>query len=540
MFIVSTGKWINIGLLWREDIGLTLLVDGVQSTSCNEGGIVSNNEKLAQPYVALGRLNHGNRSTWLTPYMAEWEYTRTKGQNNPTWEMADFAMGEVAYFNRFLTPQEHKKIVGISGIAELRNFTGHIWFEADLVDSPIDQLTSAALANVSRPGPVYLSGKRPKIHLQSDPEVVQLQGGGGLRLIVTQQWRCKPTKIFCADGFSVGDWMRLAFPVDQACNKTTEYIVWFTGNEGKFGMAISQDRNLITGWYSAEVNGDNSSEWHCAFPSTELSTLIMNWQWIHYAIIWNPSNLLNESTLSLFVNGKLRNRCKQVDYLNKSDYSKPVRNAEETAKKLYQYTKTDAAHLLISSQLSDECNPTLSVAMFTFKPRGMASTFKEDERPPTCYVDADFLLKLHGMEVNHNGESNSSTAIRTIINGYSIDHIPCLSRPAQCKNGALTLSFWMRIDNFTDLNGGPVSLKPLKQYPRLSNDLYAPICDNLMVNVISLNVCPKAEAISSGDLYGLFAGKILLVRKTNAVSYHRMWEIIRQTCNIMFRMHVDL
>ncbi|KAF7257705.1 hypothetical protein EG68_04973 [Paragonimus skrjabini miyazakii] len=71
------GKWSNIGLSWRQDVGLTLLVDGVQSTSSDEGGTTTNTEKLAQPYVVLGRLNDRSQSTWLTPYMADWENSRT-------------------------------------------------------------------------------------------------------------------------------------------------------------------------------------------------------------------------------------------------------------------------------------------------------------------------------------------------------------------------------------------------------------------------------------------------------------------------------
>ncbi|KAF5395910.1 hypothetical protein PHET_11455 [Paragonimus heterotremus] len=85
------------------------------------------------------------------------------------------------------------------------------------------------------------------------------------------------------------------------------------------------------------------------------------------------------------------------------------------------------------------------------------------KRPSSCYADADFLLKLHGMEVNHNGEINVSTAIRTILDGYLIDHVPCLARPDQCKHGALTLSFWTRIDSITDMNGMPFSQHPLRR-----------------------------------------------------------------------------
>ncbi|KAF7257706.1 hypothetical protein EG68_04974 [Paragonimus skrjabini miyazakii] len=156
-------KWITIGLLWRKDVGIILLVDGVQSTSSDEGGTTNNTERLAEPYVVLGRLNNRNQSSWLTPYMADWENSRTGGQNNP----------------------------------KLRNFKGHIWFGADLVDSPIDQLVRAAATNDSRPGPVYSRGKSSRVSLLQDPEIVELQDGGGMRLNVPQQWQCKTNKSFC-------------------------------------------------------------------------------------------------------------------------------------------------------------------------------------------------------------------------------------------------------------------------------------------------------------------------------------------------------
>ncbi|KAF7255189.1 hypothetical protein EG68_08359 [Paragonimus skrjabini miyazakii] len=69
------GKWINIGLLWRQDVGLILLVNGVQSASTDEGGTTANTERLAQPFVVLDRLNDINHANSLTPYMADWENT---------------------------------------------------------------------------------------------------------------------------------------------------------------------------------------------------------------------------------------------------------------------------------------------------------------------------------------------------------------------------------------------------------------------------------------------------------------------------------
>ncbi|KAF7234075.1 hypothetical protein EG68_12529, partial [Paragonimus skrjabini miyazakii] len=254
--------------------------------------------------------------------MADWKNSRTGGQNNPSWEMAHFAVGEVAYFNHFLKPQQYNKLVGLLGISELRNFEGHIWFGADLVDSPIDQLVRAAATNDSRPGPVYSRGKSSRVSLLQDPEIVELQDGGGLRLNVPQQWQCKTSTSFCLKGFSIGSWLRLAFSNSQTHRKTAKPIILFMGDKGKFGMAINQDRSLITGWYMAEIN---SNEWYCDFPSLELSESTINWQWIHYGLVWNPGTILNESVLSLYVNGRLRKRCGQLSPSNINRYSALVK-----------------------------------------------------------------------------------------------------------------------------------------------------------------------------------------------------------------------
>ncbi|KAF7255319.1 hypothetical protein EG68_07245 [Paragonimus skrjabini miyazakii] len=87
----------------------------------------------------------------------------------------------------------------------------------------------------------------------------------------------------------------------------------------------------------------------------------------------------------------------------------------------------------------------------------------EDKRDSLCYSDADLLLKLHGTEINHEGELNSATAIHTFLSGYpAAIHSSCLSQPEQCKHGALTLSFWMRIDNLTDGSATSVLPHPLE------------------------------------------------------------------------------
>ncbi|KAF5397374.1 hypothetical protein PHET_09613 [Paragonimus heterotremus] len=101
--MVSTGKPINIGLLWRQDMGLTLLVDGFQFTNVNDGGVTVNNEKLAQLCSALGHLNYGIGFKRLTPHLTGRVYSCTRGQINPIWEMADYAIVKVAYFSRLLT-----------------------------------------------------------------------------------------------------------------------------------------------------------------------------------------------------------------------------------------------------------------------------------------------------------------------------------------------------------------------------------------------------------------------------------------------------
>ncbi|KAF7256745.1 hypothetical protein EG68_06221 [Paragonimus skrjabini miyazakii] len=117
-------------------------------------------------------------SVYKNPVALKMENSRTGGENSPSWEMGHFAVGEVAYFNHFLKPRQYNKLVGFLGISELRNFKGHIWFGADLVDSLIDQLVSAAVSNNSRPGPVYSRWKSYRFVLLQDAENMELQDDG--------------------------------------------------------------------------------------------------------------------------------------------------------------------------------------------------------------------------------------------------------------------------------------------------------------------------------------------------------------------------
>ncbi|KAF7255108.1 hypothetical protein EG68_10346 [Paragonimus skrjabini miyazakii] len=280
-------------------------------------------------------------------------------------------VGEVAYFSRFLEPKEYNKMVGLLRISELRNFEGQIWTGADLVDSPIDHLASAAAANHSRPGPVYSHGKPSQVSLLQDPEILELQGGGGLRLNIPQRWQCKTNKIFCLEGFSVGGWLRLTFPTNQTYRNTSKSIILFTGNRGKFGIAFSRNRSSITGWYAA---GINSNEWYCELSCLELSESTINRQWIHYALVWSTDSELKDSIFSLYVNGRLRGRCGQLNALNGSAYSIPDKLMFATAATLYEDTGTTSTNqLIISAQSLDDPDVRLSVAMVTFQPKALKS-----------------------------------------------------------------------------------------------------------------------------------------------------------------------
>ncbi|KAF7261612.1 hypothetical protein EG68_01046 [Paragonimus skrjabini miyazakii] len=585
------------------------------------------------------------------------------------------------------------------GISELRNFKGHIWFGAELVDSPIDQLASATAADDSRPGPVYSRENSSRVSLLQDPEIVELRGGGGLRLDIPHRWRCRTNRSFCLEGFSIGGWLRLAFSTNQKHHNTTKPIILFMGDKGKFGMAISQNRSSIIGWYMIEIN---SSEWHCEFPSLDLSESTINRQWVHYALVWNPGSVFNESTLSLYVNGRLRGRCGQLSVLKGNIYSMPHTFMLTTIGTLYGETGTTVTdQVIISSKFLNDSSATFSVVMVTFQPKALEGvqiakligidyhklvmlrsstfywtvsgiiqhispkrlipvratsqpdqfgtpsgakctegsidsyivltgdtvdrngnsnlkhscivdptrclsytfsiTFKllnttfqdvsptevfrstpfdapadrvglrvtihmnqlfvevrrtmttltntvpianvgeintwislklnisgqgihitgnynvlseasktiskpeansgrssddnlnlrmyvgrgvalcasdistadnyehtmslnlgEDKPDSLCYSDTDLLLQLRGTEVNHVGELNSSTAIHTFLSGYPTAHSSCLSKPGRCKHGALTLSFWIRIDNFIDGNDAPILPEPLQ------------------------------------------------------------------------------
>ncbi|VEL17519.1 unnamed protein product [Protopolystoma xenopodis] len=179
-------QWINIGLLWRLDLGLKLLLDGV-----DYGIQVVQSEKvykprLAPPYITLGRFNIDDQSTWLSPTQAD--IADASGLIQPFWEMAHMAVSEIAYLNTYSTPTEYRvSLLGFLGNSKLRSIfapnyqtsTGHIWYGMELIDARVVDLMAAASPEIGssiRPGPALFSKNSNYVFLKNSQAVALFAG----------------------------------------------------------------------------------------------------------------------------------------------------------------------------------------------------------------------------------------------------------------------------------------------------------------------------------------------------------------------------
>ncbi|KAF6768669.1 hypothetical protein AHF37_11585, partial [Paragonimus kellicotti] len=75
-----------------------------------------------------------------------------------------------------------------------------------------------------------------------------------------------------------------------------------------------------------------------------------------------------------------------------------------------------------------------------------------------CYPESDFLLELKGMQTDHVGLPKSARSLQELISPFRLSQSPCLYNPNNCEQGSFTLSFWIRVDMFTDSTG--MEIKP--------------------------------------------------------------------------------
>ncbi|KAG5443891.1 hypothetical protein CSKR_100859, partial [Clonorchis sinensis] len=358
----TLGQWTNVGILWREDVGLTLLLDGVNYGTTDVKGSKIYRARVAPPYVVLGRFNVDDKTAWVSPRDADAITEQSGDRLNPSWEMANFALGEVTYFNRMMTQEEYNTQIGLLGVARFRKFSGDLWFGKNLIDAPISQLVAATQAKIEKPGPVQSTNPFSAVNLLKQPDAVELINGTSLRLGVFDSTHCTRQEKFCPEGLSIGAWIRLS---GLSVNNKAELIILFTGAGGKFGMAVSTTGEELGIWMSDELGDDDPTKsWVCTTRAANLEKATVNMQWIHYAFVWGPAPGMSEFLLRLIVNGKEYVVCSHGENIEgTSDWYK---QAKGKAKTLYKETKTsESAYMLISSAISDS---RVAVALVALKP----------------------------------------------------------------------------------------------------------------------------------------------------------------------------
>ncbi|CAH8630671.1 unnamed protein product [Schistosoma mattheei] len=269
------GQWINIGILWRGDVGLTLLLDGV-----NYGSILSNGQKIykpreSPPYLVLGRYDTDTQAAWLSPSDADYAAKQNRG-NEPQWEMSHYVLGDIAYFNRFLSHKEYNEQIGLLGNPYLRNILGNV---------------CTTLRN---------------------PEAVQLSEGGSLRLGTFRVNGCPYNLQNCQQGLSIGGWYRFGGYFTKPTDNQIEPIILFSGSGGDYGLTISYNGALLGGWLQYNIIQNNTiipNYWLCIADNLQIEcnkniqiNNLLYQQWINQAIekskkLFNETNTNKQSFL---------------------------------------------------------------------------------------------------------------------------------------------------------------------------------------------------------------------------------------------------
>lgn len=179
--------------MWSESYGLTMLLDGVNYGSNDAKGTNTYKGRTAPPYLVVGRFNSDDKSTWLSPSQAE---AKVKEGETPSWELANFALGEVTYYHRLLTQSEYLANLNALGLRNMRNVNEMLWFGVDMIDPKIQQLTAAKLGSYSKPGPIFSdSTKHAKYNLLYYQKAVEMDDDAIVRLGVSSTEVNCPLKI---------------------------------------------------------------------------------------------------------------------------------------------------------------------------------------------------------------------------------------------------------------------------------------------------------------------------------------------------------
>ncbi|CAH8582737.1 unnamed protein product [Schistosoma turkestanicum] len=371
------GKWINIGILWRGDVGLTLLLDGVNYGSTPSSGQKVYKTRESPPYLVLGRYDTDNQATWLSPSDAD-DATKQSNGSQPQWEMSHYALGDIAYFDKLLTHKEYNQQIGLLNVPYLRNSDGNVWFGKGLISPPLSQIMEAVSRRISKPGPILNGEVSDSVLLLSNPEAVQLTAGGSLRLGTFELNSCPFNLQNCQKGLSIGGWYRFGGHFLKPTDSQMEPIILFTGYGGNYGLAVSYNGVLFGGWLQYDVKQGNKivqNYWKCIANNLQIGLNQKSMQWVHFSLIWGvrKMNNSNENVLQLSINGLVIAECRKNSQPSNQQW---IDKAIQKSTQLFDETNTDKeSFLLVSSQTSDPTQRIkFSIALLALQPRYLTQT----------------------------------------------------------------------------------------------------------------------------------------------------------------------
>ncbi|VDP84279.1 unnamed protein product [Echinostoma caproni] len=371
----SIGQWVNLGILWSEAQGLTMLVDGISYGSSDYQGHKLFKGRAASPYVVLGRFNTDDDTTWLSPLDAN-QKEQQQQKISPdggevAWEMANFALGEVTYFERILTQTEYRKQFELLGSAQLRSFTGYLWYGADLVDPPVVYMTAAVKDDLPQPGPILLNQLNSSVFVLRNPQAVKIMGDTILRIGPIQADSCPAKLDNCIKGLSTGAWIRLGGPRFTPAPTNTTPVLLLTGSNGDFGITMQQNGLKLGAWVFT-----SQGSWTCAVNTVNLASETMNMQWIHVAFVWGPQEGHLEFSLQLLLNGQVLNACPMEGSTSsvQTDTSW-IKTAAASAKEQHRkYSVPTGRYILMDSKQLYLVGSNLSVAVLAIQPTTLTNT----------------------------------------------------------------------------------------------------------------------------------------------------------------------
>ncbi|KAF5404829.1 hypothetical protein PHET_01649 [Paragonimus heterotremus] len=440
----TQGQWINIGVFWREDSGLKVLLDGVDYGMWNKRGKWIYRPELGPPYVVLGRLNTDERETWISPADAQ-----MKSNGDSHWEMANFVLGELAHFDWLQSDDEYRDHIGLTGILSMRNYPGYLWQGKELVDAPISQLMAAAANGYAKPGPILRNNPFATIQYLPESTAVELRNGSSIRLGILPAGGCPADLNDCRDGLTVGGWFRFGSSEAIDHSGPANPIVILTGVGGSLGIALSEDGDVLAGWVRDITT--NGTTWMCSTGSLGFLTGRRKFQWTHLAIVWDGP--LSQGFLRLFVNGLERERCPS-DKTNSEQERRWFDIAMWFATFLYQRTNTNPKpYLLLCSELLEHVQSSLTVKWVTLDTTALTGVQIAKVMGVQQYQLQEWQLASMYWPVDQLATQLYPHRIHTMNTSYSLNQYGT-ARGALCTHGTELSYIELRGDN---LNGSGYS-----------------------------------------------------------------------------------